>query len=205
MTKINLNDYKNEDKEIIIFNDGNAGKVKNVRLEVTKKAPTDKENAPDFKFNYFDENDGSVNDGIYYPNDKDTEKQSQIKLSRIISVFHAISPESKDKLLPEFNDYITAVDFLIKQIIQASKNGKVNLFIAYGTVNNPQQYFRVRKFNFIESITTEDSSSRLYAKVSKDPDKKQWDDVMERMQSTSFNDSSKVEKITTEVEVDDWV
>lgn len=190
---INLNGI-NEERDVKIFNDGNAGRVKNVRLEITRKTPEEKKNSPDFKFNYFDDNGGTVNDGIYYPQSTDTEKATEIKLSRLISVMHSINTESKGKMLPEFKDYNTAMDFLVKQIGQASKNGRFNIFVAYGTKNNPNEYLRVRKFNFIEPLKVEDSLTRLVPKITTDPTRDgQWDDVMERLTPTKFEKESKPE------------
>lgn len=200
---INLNDYTQEEKEMKIFNNGVPGKVKNVAVKIVKKTPEDHERAPDFKVNYIDSEGSILNDAIYYPKDSDTDSQKQINMSRLVSLLHAINPASKDKMLPEFNDYVTAVDFLVKQIIASSKDGRVNVFVAYGTKNNPQQYLRVRKFNFVEPASTEDSKSRLRVKISSNPETSQWDDMMERITPTEFKEEdTDTESGTTENDLD---
>ena len=196
---INLNDFTQEEKEVKIFNNGQAGRVKNARIEITKKKPEDNPNSPDFKVNYIDSTGAMVNDAIYYPKDSDTDRQKQINMSRIISLLHSISPDTKDKMLPEFDNYVAAVDFLVKQIAAASKNSAVNVFVAYGTKNNPQQYLRVRKFNFVEPVNTDDSTTKLVPKIASGGGNSDWDDVMERITPTSFEESS----TETEVSGDD--
>lgn len=187
---INLNDLKEEEKEIKIFNGGNAGRATNITVSVLKKAPEEKENAPDFKILYTDETGATINDGVYYPKDSDTDKQKQISLSRLVSVLNALNPETKSKMLPEFKEYKEAVDFLIKQIMVSAKAGKVNIFACYGTENNPQQYLRVRKFNFIENFKVGEDHTRLRPKINTDPANSGWNDVMTRITPSSFDNSS---------------
>lgn len=199
---INLNDYTQEEKEIKIFNQGNAGRVENTTIQIVKKSNEDHERAPDYKINYVDSTGAMVNDAVYYPKDSDTDSQKQINMSRLISLLNAISPSTKDKMLPEFDNYVAAVDFLVKQIIAAAKTGAtVNVFVCYGTKNNPQQYLRVRKFNFVEASSVEESSTRLFPKVN--PSNSVWDDVMSRITPTTFNKEDGTTE-DTDAGLDDW-
>lgn len=200
---INLNDFNQEEKDVKIFNDGNAGRVKNVAVSVTKKTAQDKENAPDYKINYTQEDGASVNDAVYYPKDDDSDSRKRIAISRLLNVLHSLNPETKSKMLPEFENYTSAVDFLMKQIIASSKTGRVNIFVAYGTKNNPSQYLRVRKFNFVEPANTEDNETKLRPKISPDPEKEEWNDVMERIVPTSFEEEVSDDE-NSDAGLDDW-
>lgn len=201
---INLNEIDNGagSSNVVIFNNGKAGRVKSVKVEVIKKTPEDNQNGPDFRINYIDSDGGVVNDGIFYTKDTDTPRQKEINLSRIMSVLYAVDPTSKTKTLPEFDDYNPAIDYVMKSIAQASKSSTVNVFVAYGTNNTPSKYLRVRKFNFIEPSTTDDAVTRLTPKVSAGDN--QWDDLMERIQPTEFKEDSITTESTSDSGLDDW-
>lgn len=160
---LDLNSFNQEEKEVAIFNNGNAGKVENVTVKVTKKTAEDNQNLPDYKINYTDEF-GTVNDGIYYPQKSDS--NPGFKIERLINVLHSLDPASKDKVLPKVETYEKAVDTVMKMINTASKSGKVNVFVNYGTTKKPSEYLRVRAVNFVEPVGKE--KSRLFTTSSGD-------------------------------------
>lgn len=172
---LDLNSFNQEEKEVAIFNNGNAGKVENVVVKVTKKTAEDSENSPDYKINYTDET-GTINDGIYYPSDDD--RNPGFRITRLLNVLNSLDPSAKDKPLPKVENYSKAVDAIMKMINVASKSGKVNVFANYGTNSKPSDYLRVRTINFVEPVGKE--KSRLTASVGGD-----YGDVMSRPTPTS--------------------
>ena len=189
---INLNEISQDNssnEEVVIFNGGDAGRVKNVRVEVKRKTSEDSPNSPDFKIFYVDDNGGKVNDGIYYPDDSG-KGNPKFALSRLVQLLHSINPSLVGKELPEFQEYKEAVDFLMKQIAEASRTGRVNVFVNYGTKGYPSQYLRVRKINFVENISVSDNITRLKPAINTDETKSQYDDVMARIEETNFDEQS---------------
>jgi len=191
---INLNEISqqnnnNDEDRKPIFNEGIAGRVKDVRVRVAKRTAEEKENAPPYKIFYVDNNGGEVNDGIYYPDDSG-KGNPKFALSRLVNLLHAINPSLIGKELPEFEDYKPAVDFLMKQIAEASKTGKVNVFVNYGTKGYPSQYLNVRKINFVEAVDSSDEFTKLKVAVNSNSDKSQYDDLMSRVEETSFEETS---------------
>lgn len=185
--KINLNELGADQGDVKIFNEGTAGRVTNVSVSVLKKTPEDKDNAPDFKIVYTDANGGTVNDGVYYPKDGDAQNIVQIKTSRLVKLLHSLNPETKTKQLPEFDNYRDATEFLMKQIVANSKNGRVNIFVTYGTVGKPSKYLGLRLFDFVEPVGTNESETRLRVKMNPNPDKSQWNDNMTRVEETNID------------------
>ena len=170
---LDLNSFNQ--KEVAIFNNGIAGKVENVTVSVKKKTPEDNPNSPDYKILFKDEF-GEVNDGIYYPSESDT--NPGFRISRLLSVLHSLDPESKNATLPKVETYAKAVDTIMKMINVASKSGKVNVFVHYGTVGKPSDYLRVRAVNFVESVNS--PTGKLVASENGD-----YTDLMERPTPTS--------------------
>lgn len=187
---INLNDFldqNNNEERKAIFNDGEAGRVQNVRVRIARRTAEDNPLSPPYKIHYIDDNGGEVEDGIYYPDDSG-KGNPKFSLSRLVQLLHAINPSLVGKELPEFDDYKPAVDFLIEQIAKASKTGRVNVFVNYGTKGKPSNYMGVRRINFVEPVGVSDNLTKLRVAVNKDPEKSTYDDVMSRIQETSFDE-----------------
>ena len=69
----NLNDNGFDAKQgAVIFNNGVAGLVEDVKMSVYKKKPEDKENAPDYKVTFTDNNGGECSTSYWYVT-KDTQ------------------------------------------------------------------------------------------------------------------------------------
>lgn len=189
--KINLNDFASGG-DVKVFNEGRAGRVTNVSVSVKRKTQEDKQNAPDFHLIYTDSTGAFINDGIYFPTEKDTPKGLRIRVGRLVDVLYALNPDLRTKKLPEFEGYREAIDFLMKQIATNSKNSLVNVFVTYGTVGKPSQYLGLRLFNFIEPASTTEDVTRLKTVNNPNSDKRQYNDNLERVKPTSFemNDMS---------------
>lgn len=174
---VNLNDFSDQ-KEVAIFNNGNAGRVTNVTVSVKKKTPEDKENAPDYKV-FFKDANGEMNEGIYYI--KEGDNNPKFKLGRLINMVHAVNPETIGVEFPQFPTYEKATDFLMQKINEGARKGnKVNVFVAYGNEAYPKEYLTLRGINFIENSNKTEDQTRLKVVHSTDPAKSQYNDVMSR-------------------------
>lgn len=199
---INLNSFVDSSSDVSIFNDGIAGKVNNVSVSIVKKQASDNANSPDYKIFYKD-GKGEVNDGIYYPQESDT--NPGFALQRLIHVLNAVDPATVGVEMPTFPDYKTATDYLMKAIhAGASKGGKVNVFVNYGTEGYPKAYLTVRKINFIEHATKEEITSRLTPTNNTDPSKSMYNDLMVRPKADNatskdiFSDDGEVDDVEDE-------
>ena len=182
MTKVNLNDFVTEESDVIVFNNGNAGRVKNVRVEVSKKLPTDTPNSPDIKFNFYDEQQGVVNLGVYYPTERTKDSEIHIRINQMVSILHSLAPATKNEKFPEFDTNTQAYEFLAQQIAKYSRDGRVNVFVTYGTTTKPSKYLTFRAYNIVEPVDTPDEKTRLVPST-----KERYVDQMTRPQPTNFD------------------
>lgn len=160
----NLNDA-NFGGGVTVFNNGNAGKVENVKMSVTKKTVEDSDNAPDYKLLFTDNTGGVINTGFYYHKDNelyDDKRNRDLEtwlVSRVHSAAKAVVPA--DFVFPEVKTSKEALDSLFK-IIKDNCEGKfVNVYATYGTVNKPSKYLTTRYFNFVEAANTPANQTRL--------------------------------------------
>jgi hypothetical protein len=181
--KINLNKIVSEKTGSAIFNNGNAGRVKNVQVEVIKKKPEDDPQSPDFKVFFIDSAGGKINLGVYYPTERTSDKELAIRTDQLLSILFALLPEVKNSELPEFDTHKQVFDYLLKQIAVNSKNVPINVFVAYGTQKSPSVHLAFRAFEIAESADTPDNSTRLVAQVNKGL----YNDIMERPSPTNFS------------------
>jgi len=185
---IDLNSFSDNGSDVVIFNEGNAGKVNNVAISVKKKSAEDNANAPDYKIHYTQENGSDVNDGIYYPQDSDN--NPAFVLQRLVTTLHAVDAESIGVALPTLPNYPAAVDFLMKKINEAGKKGhKVNVFVNYGTQGYPKSFLTVRKINFVEPFNKDENTTRLKPAKSTDANKLMYNDLMSRPQPDNDDDA----------------
>lgn len=160
----NLND-ENFGGGVTIFNNGNAGKVNNVKISVEKLINKVNPMEPDYRVIFTDNGGNSVNAGFYYHKDnpmKDEKGNKDLELwlvQRVHSIAKAVVPA--DFVFPEVTNSKDALDVLLKIVKDNSEGKKVNVFVTYGTKNRPSKYLQTRYFNFIESVDTPEEVSRL--------------------------------------------
>lgn len=148
-----------------VFNNGNTGKVENVKMSVTKKLSTDPDNAPDYKLIFTDVSGGQINQGFYYHKNNELYDEKRNKdletwlVSRVLSAAKAVVPS--DFSFPEVATSKEALDSLFKIIKENSDDKLVNTYVTYGTTNKPSQYLGLRYFNFVESVDVPANMSRL--------------------------------------------
>ena len=148
-----------------VFNNGNTGKVENVRMSVLKKSSTDPDNSPDYKLIMTDVTGGQVNQGFYYHKNNelyDEKRNSDLEtwlVSRVLSAAKAVVPV--DFMFPEVANSKEALDSLFKIIKDNCDDKMVNTYVTYGTTNKPSQYLGLRYFNFVESADTPANMTRL--------------------------------------------
>lgn len=150
---------------VTVFNNGNTGKVENVKMSVTKKSSTDPDNSPDYKLVFSDVTGGQINTGFYYHKDNELYDEKRNRdletwlVSRVLSAAKSVVPN--DFVFPEVSSSKEALDSLFKIIKDNSDDKLVNVYVTYGTVNKPSQYLGLRYFNFVESADTPANMSRL--------------------------------------------
>lgn len=150
---------------VTVFNNGNTGKVENVKMSVTKKTSTDPDNSPDYKLIFTDVTGGQVNVGFYYHKNNELYDEKRNRdletwlVSRVLSAAKSVVPS--DFVFPEVSSSKEALDSLFKIIKDNSDDKLVNVYVTYGTVNKPSQYLGLRYFNFVESADTPANMSRL--------------------------------------------
>lgn len=174
--KINLNDNSLMGGGTAVFNNGIAGRVENVRIEVAKRKADEAENVPNYKLIFTDENGSQVNQGFYYHKDNDqyssekNEANAGYLIGRILSAAKSVVPE--DFVFPdvEGKNVNEIVDILFTIIREHCSDKRVNVFVTYGTKDRASQYLGLRFFDFIERAGT--ASSRLREK---------GNDMMERL------------------------
>ena len=150
---------------VTVFNNGNTGKVENVRMSVVKKSSVDPDNAPDYKLFFTDTTGGQVNVGFYYHKNNELYDDKRNKdletwlVSRVHSAAKAVVDPSFE--YPMYNTSKEALDSLFKIIKDNCDNKLVNVYVTYGTKAKPSQYLGLRYFNFVESAETPANMTRL--------------------------------------------
>ena len=148
-----------------VFNNGNTGKVENVKMSVTKKTAADPDNSPDFKLIFTDTTGGQINTGFYYHKDNEMADEKRNRdmetwlVSRVLSAAKAVVPT--DFTFPEVTTSKEALNSLFKIINDHAANTLVNVYVTYGTTAKPSQYLSTRYFNFVENANTPASMTRL--------------------------------------------
>jgi len=186
MSRFNLNEMSMMNTGTTsVFNNGIAGKVEGVKVEVAKRRADEPESYPAYKLTFTDKTGASVNQGFYYftpkqgVSDEQNEKLSGYLISRVLETANAVVPEGfVYPEIPETGDNVkdtnVALDILFG-IIRDNSETKANVFVTYGTKTNPSKYLGLRYFNYIER-TGKTGYSRLTAK---------GDDMMERLTEDS--------------------
>lgn len=159
---MNFNLNENLEGDVIVFNNGNAGKVKNCKIRLEKKPEGDTSRNPDFKLYITDSTNSTISPGFYLPTDEGDPEALKNKqglfLSRLKSIAVAVAP---NVTFPTAIDFEGAVKFLYETIMQNQENSLVNVFVTYGTKMRPSRWLNTRFLRFIESASTPDNQSLL--------------------------------------------
>ena len=148
-----------------VFNNGNTGKVENVKMSVTKKTAADPDNSPDFKLIFTDTTGGQINTGFYYHKDNEMADEKRNRdmetwlVSRVHSAAKAVVPA--DFEYPMYETSKEALNSLFKIINDHAASTLVNVYVTYGTTAKPSQYLSTRYFNFVENASTPANMTRL--------------------------------------------
>lgn len=156
---------------VAIFNNGTAGKVLGVSLDVKKKGvdyQDEGKNKPDYQVTYTDASGATTNEGFYYLNEKthnaqygDFNKAVEKQWNKFATIILAAGQD------PTLNNATNAKEVL-DQVAMLTKKAVVgnsfNIFANYGTKQNPKKYLQVRSWvPFIEIAGTDESVSKLKA------------------------------------------
>tara|TARA_S200002703_G_scaffold33843_1_gene29290 strand:- start:3520 stop:4119 length:600 start_codon:yes stop_codon:yes gene_type:complete len=157
----------------VIFNGGVAGLVNDVKMSVYKKKPDDKENAPDYKITFTDDNGGECSTSYWYVT-KDTqystvEEQVKKQGKSMKHIIHAVYG-ADHQIGFKANNPKELLDQAMKYIKDGlASAGKFRVFATYGTVNAPKQYIQPRSWvPFVESMSVDVSQTRLKLAVTID-------------------------------------
>lgn len=196
----NLNDsgFDAASGNAVIFNGGVAGLVNDVKMSVYKKKPDDKENAPDYKVTFTDDNGGECSTSYWYVT-KDTQyntvdEQVRRQGKSMKHIIHAIY--GADYEIPV---NATNAKELLDQSMKCIKDGlatagKFRIFATYGTLNATKQYIQPRSWvPFVESMSVDRSQTRLKLAPTVD--------AMERIVKDEVEVTAKADEL---LEGDDW-
>lgn len=197
---INLNDNAFDAKQgAAIFNDGVAGIVENVVVTVNKRKPEDKENSPEYKLTFTDNNGGACNTSFWYV-DKATQYQTvedQIKKQGTVlkHVLHAIY--GSDYQLPTFNSAKEMLDGCMKLVREGLASGlKFRIFANYGSTQSVKNYIQPRSWvPFIEPMSVDIANTRLKAGNI---------DAMARVEKDNIAPTNTSAMADSIIEGDDW-
>lgn len=154
-----------------IFNNGIAGRVENVTVEVKKKGvdyQDEGKNKPDYQVTYTDINGASTNEGFYYLNEK-THNAQYGEFAKAVEkqwnkFANIILAADQDPTLNEPKDAKEVLDQVAILTKKAVEGKTFNVFSNYGTKQNPKKYLQVRSWvPFIEIATTAEADSKLKA------------------------------------------
>lgn len=204
MSKISIKSFANEKNDVLIFNDGKAGRVEGVTIGVRKRTPEDDIKTPDYKILFFDENEASVNLGVYYPKDTTSDKEISIRMGQLVDILSVVDPDLDLDNLPEFDNYKAAYDFLCTSIMKKCKGVKANIFVAYGTKRRPSRFLEFRAYNIIEPADTPAEKSRLFPVNHREEEKSIYNDLMTRIEPTEESTSGFGSGASLESSEDDW-
>lgn len=133
-----------EIRENKVINNGNAGEVKGVTLEVMRKTEEHNKYFPDFKLIFSEENGANIDIGLYYFQDKDYETQKERNSRRnryLFRLMHIVKAVKGNDFSPtqEFKSMEEAVDFCINTIEENSSGKLFDIFITFGTDKYPSK------------------------------------------------------------------
>ena len=151
----------------VIFNGGNAGLAKDVKVsEIQLKGVEDSDTHPDFKVIIKDSAGATLNAGFYYPKadaNKSEEQNAQRErtdVGRIVHLAKAIL--GQDFVFPSVNNSKEAFDLIFK-LIEQHKDKLINVYVTYGSLAYPKKYLNLRYFEFVEDAAN--TPTRLRDKV----------------------------------------
>lgn len=195
---IDLNGSEFNSPVIGVFNNGVAGRVDDVSINVEKKKIEDPDNAPAYKV-FFTDKYGSVNLGIYYPTESSTESQNKILAQKCADIVKAVMGD--DFVFPQFNSYTELIDTCMKIVKDNCENAKVNVFATYGSVGYPKKWLGIYKnYNFIEKVGSVPTKLRL----AKNPNKPEYNDLLEPIVEDSSENKTMSDN-NTSTTVTNWI
>ena len=171
----NLNDNAFDAKEVsAIFNDGKAGLVENVTINISKKKAEDKENAPDYKLTFKDANGAEVSSSYWYVKEatayatvEELVKKQGTAMKHIIHAIYGkgfqipVNATTPEQLLDQSMK-------VIRDGITANPATTYRVFATYGTLTSTKEYIQPRSWvPFIENMEMpiEDTVLKVSPKV----------------------------------------
>lgn len=157
-----LSEKRFDDKEVKVFNNGEAGIVKNCSVRIEKKSADESENAPDYRLIVTDENGGEVNRAYFKRGLDDIEGTREEmfgrELKHLAKVFRV-----EDKAVKAYKSPTEALDGVLKCCHDNQNNIKVNVAVCYGTTTRPRRFLEIDGFWGIKNV--EDGVPRLSSKA----------------------------------------
>lgn len=183
-----------------IFNNGVAGRVNNVAISIEKIAKIDMmDKNPDYRV-IFTDDIGSINLGIYYPNEGSTDSQNKILAQKCADLVKSVTGDVF--VFPSFDSYKALVDGCMKIVAENCDGKLVNVMATYGTVGVPKKFLGIYKnFNFVEAA----GSTPTRLKVSRNPNKPEYDDLFDRIVEDAPMGQSMSDVETPKTSVKNWL
>ncbi len=155
---VNLNDTeKYNANEVKIFNDGQAGVVKNIAITIEKKGPDDNVKSPDYKA-YANDDKGKVSEGFYY---QDDDAKGFLKYQSQKLIWFARGVMGDDFKFPEFESAKIALDEIMKLVATNTKGKLFNIAVTYGSKKDPQQFLTFKEYGRFLQKVGEDNELEL--------------------------------------------
>jgi hypothetical protein len=161
---INLNSSEFDSNQVVVFNNGKAGVVENVKVSIEKGEEGKPVNYPDYHLKFTDPNGGIITKGFYYLSEEDTNFSKRL-VGMGSELKHVWGVLVGDVPIPEFTSHTEMLDTMMLEFRKAVSENPDDLFrtiVNYGSLDYPQEYLRVAFFPpYLESMEVTSDSSRL--------------------------------------------
>ena len=166
-------DVNGNNSNISIFNNGEAGVVKNVTINV-EKLGVEYENVegkklPHYRLVFTDSNGGKTNEGFYYL-DKETHnpqyREFDEEVKRQWRKLAHIVEQAGGEPIQSGENAKALLDVMAKQVKEITNGKTFNVFANYGHANNPKKYIQVR--TWIPFVELSDNAESILKKTNID-------------------------------------
>lgn len=161
---INLNSEEFDSSDVVIFNNGTAGVVENVKITVKKGEADKPANYPDYHVGFVSSNGGSVDKGFYHL-DSNSEDFTKRLVGLGKELKHLWGVLIGEEPIPEYKTAKEMLDGMMLKFKESVDKNPDRLFrtmVAYGTQDYPQKYLRIPFFPpYVESMEVPIAETRI--------------------------------------------
>lgn len=161
---INLNSSEFDSNQVVIFNNGKAGVVDNVKVSIEKGEKDKPVNYPDYHVKFTDSKGGTIDKPFYYLKEDDPKFNNRL-IGMGSELKHLWGVIVGDAPIAEFSTHKEMLDSMMlsfRKSISETPDALFRTIVNYGTLDYPQKYLRVAFFPpYVESMEVNEDSSRL--------------------------------------------